>query len=153
LKKASSDIGHRIQKIITSEIMRKLAIETDINIQYVDSSSPGVGLCLWAYSNNGAILSTGTILGEKKISSETLGKTAAHIMINYIENKIPVDNYLSDQLIPLMAYVDGSSKIRVLEITSHTKTNLDLIQMFTNRKYNISESHNSFLIEIESQIP
>jgi len=132
--------------------MRKLAIETDINIQYINSLSPGVGLCLWAHSNNGSIISTGTILGEKKITSETLGRTAAHIMINYIENKIPVDNYLSDQLIPLMAYVDGSSKIRVLEITSHTKTNLDLIQMFTNRKYNISKSHNSFLIELESQI-
>jgi RNA 3'-phosphate cyclase len=150
LKKATSNIGNRIQNTITSEIKRYLGFDTDIKIQYVDSLSPGVGLCLWAHSNKGSIISSGTILGEKNISSETLGKTASQMMIKYIENQIPVDNYLSDQLIPLMAYVDGSSKIRVLEITSHTKTNLDLIQMFTNRKYHIFENEKSCLIEFES---
>ncbi len=150
LKRDGSNIGSRICNAINSEIKRKLGLETDVKIQYVDSLSPGVGLCLWTCSNNGSILSTGTILGEKKISSETLGKTAAHIMINYIENEIPVDNYLSDQLIPLMAYVDGFSRIKVLEISSHTKTNIELIQLFTNRKYHIFKNENSFIIEFGS---
>jgi RNA 3'-phosphate cyclase len=150
LKKGRTDIGNRIQKVINREISDKLGLESNITIQYVNSLSPGVGVCLWAYSDTGAIISTGTILGERKITSENLGHKAAQIIINYIENEIPVDNYLSDQLIPLMAYVDMPSKIRVLEITNHTKTNLDLIQLFSNRKYNITENQNSFIIEYES---
>ena len=150
LGKGGANIGRRIQDTIRHEIMQILGIESNIKIQHVNSLSPGVGLCLWASSDRGAIISTGTILGEKQISSEKLGQTAAHIIIKYIENEIPVDNYLSDQLIPLMAYIKGNSKIRVLEITSHTKTNLKLIELFTNRNYTIIENENSSIIEFES---
>ena len=150
LGQRGTNIGKRIQDTIRHEIMQTLGIESNIEIQYVDSLSTGVGLCLWAKSDTGAIISTGTILGEKQITSEKLGQTAAHLIIKYIKNEIPVDNYLSDQLIPLMAYIKGSSKIRVLEITSHTKTNLKLIEFFTNRTYTIVENENSFVIEFES---
>ena len=60
---------------------------------------------------------------------------------------MPVDNYLSDQLIPLMAYIKGPSQIKVLQITSHTKTNLELIKMFTKREYKIKEVKDGFLLE------
>ena len=68
-------------------------------------------------------------------------------LTKYITKNVPVDNYLSDQLIPLMAYVKGSSKIRVLQITSHTKTNLELIKLFTRREYKINQEKDGFLIE------
>jgi RNA 3'-terminal phosphate cyclase len=48
-----------------------------------------------------------------------------------------------------MAYVKEPSKIKVLEVTNHAKTNLDLIQSFTNRNYRISKKNNSYLIEYE----
>ncbi len=147
LKRSRDNVGTRIRKSIQQQIRRKLKIETDIKFHWVESTSPGVGLSLWSYSDTGAIISTGTILGEKNIRSEDLGKTAANEIIRYIENDIPVDDYLSDQLIPLMAYVKKPSKIKVRRLTNHTKTNLELIKLFTQRDYRITEEKNSFIIE------
>ena len=72
---------------------------------------------------------------------------AVNELTTYIKKNVPVDNYLSDQLIPLMAYVNGPSRIKVLQITSHTKTNLELIEMFTKREYKINRVKEGFLIE------
>lgn len=147
LRRPRDNIATRIRKSIQQHIKRTVKIETEIKYKWVDSTSPGLGLSLWAHSDTGAIISTGTILGEKKISSEKLGKLAADELIKYIRNEIPVDNYLSDQLIPLMAYSKNSSCIRVHQITNHTKTNLELVNLFSQREYHITREKNSYIIE------
>ena len=148
LRRNRDSIGTRIRKSIQQEISRKLGIETDIKFHWVESTSPGVGLSLWSCSDTGAIISTGTILGERNIRSEELGKMAADEIINYIENDIPVDNYLSDQLIPLMAYIKEPSRMKVLQLTNHTKTNLELVKLFTPKDYRVIKENSHFVIEI-----
>ncbi|MCK4384543.1 MAG: hypothetical protein KAW66_14680, partial [Candidatus Lokiarchaeota archaeon] len=147
LRRPRYNIGVKIRKSIHQKIRTNLKIPTDIKYEWVNSSSSGVGLSLWARSDSGAIISTGTLLGEKNLSSEKLGSIAANELLKYINNEIPVDNYLSDQLIPLMAYIKKPSRIKVLEITSHTKTNLELIKLFTRREYKINQEKDGFLIE------
>ncbi|MFX1346858.1 MAG: RNA 3'-terminal phosphate cyclase [Promethearchaeota archaeon] len=147
LMRNRDNIGTRIRKSIQQQLKRNLKIETNIEFVWVDSTSPGVGLSLWAQSDTGAIISTGTILGERKIRSEDLGKLAANEITKYIKDGIPVDNFLSDQLIPLMAYVKKPSKIKVQQITSHTQTNLELVKLFTPRDYNITKENNYYIIE------
>lgn len=142
-------VGERIKKSAEDQIKKKINIDVKISYKYVNSLSPGVGLTLWACSDSGAIISSGTILGEKKISSEQLGKIAANVLLKYIHNEIPIDNYLSDQLIPFMGICKEPSRIKVLEITSHTKTNLELVKRFSNRNYKISKENNSYIIELE----
>jgi len=141
------NIGERIRTTIMKHVKKHINLDSKIKITYVKSLSPGIGLSLWAYSDTGAIISSGTILGEKKITSENLGKKAANIMINYIKNEIPVDSYLSDQLIPIMAYDRRPSKIKVKEITNHTKTNLELTNLFIDRNYKITKEKNHSIIE------
>lgn len=148
LQRSRENIGTRIRKSIQQQIGRKLKFETNIKIHRVKSSSPGVGLSLWSCSDTGAIISTGTMLGERNIRSEELGKTAADEIIKYIENDIPVDNYLSDQLIPLMAYIKEPSNMKVLQLTNHTKTNLELVKLFTHKDYRVIKKNNHFVIEI-----
>jgi len=143
----SANVGERIKKSIINQLKQVVDIEVNVSYGYVDSISPGVGLSLWAQSDTGAIISTGTILGEKKLTSEQLGKRAAKELIKYLRNDIPVDNYLSDQIIPFMAFVKESSRIKVLEITNHTRTNLDLVKLFTNRNYKILKKDDYFIIE------
>ncbi|MFO8020360.1 MAG: RNA 3'-terminal phosphate cyclase [Promethearchaeia archaeon] len=140
-------IPERIKRSFHKEINKNLSIDTNISHKYVDSLSPGVGLEIWSKSDTGAIISSGTIIGEKHISSEQLGKMAAGKILQYIEHNIPVDNYLSDQLIPLMAYIDGTSKIKVQELNSHTKTNLKLLEKFVEREYHVQELDTGFIIE------
>jgi RNA 3'-terminal phosphate cyclase (ATP)/RNA 3'-terminal phosphate cyclase (GTP) len=148
LRRSRDNIGSRIRKSIQQQIRRKLKTETDIKINWVSSTSPGVGLSLWAHTNTGAIISTGTMLGERNVKSEDLGKISANEIIKYIDNNIPVDNYLSDQLIPLMAHTKESSRIKVLQITNHTKTNLELVKLFTPKDYHIIKQNGHFIIEI-----
>ncbi|NVM17915.1 MAG: RNA 3'-phosphate cyclase [Candidatus Lokiarchaeota archaeon] len=149
LRRNRDNIGSRIRKSIQQQLRRNLKCETDIKYSWVDSISPGVGVSLWAQSDTGAIISTGTFLGEKKLSSEKLGYIVAQEMLNYLQNEIPVDKYLSDQLIPLMGYVKKPSSIKVFEITSHTRTNLELIKLFTNREYKTEKHKNYHLINFQ----
>ncbi|MHA1472147.1 MAG: RNA 3'-terminal phosphate cyclase [Promethearchaeota archaeon] len=146
LRRNRDNIGTRIRKTIQQRLKRDLKVETDIKFTWVDSISPGVGVSLWAQSDTGGIISSGTILGDKKTSSEKLGNIAAQKIISYIQNEIPVDNYLSDQLIPLMAYIKEKSCIKVLEITNHTRTNLELTKRFTNKEYKIEKVKNFYKI-------
>ncbi|MFW9930940.1 MAG: RNA 3'-terminal phosphate cyclase [Candidatus Thorarchaeota archaeon] len=147
LKQNKSNIPQRIKNSVTSELKGKFAYELVLKEKWVDSLSPGVGLCLWTESNNNACISSGTILGERNLSSEQLGKIAATSILKYIKHDIPIDNYLSDQLIPLIAYINKPSKIRVLEITNHTKTNLELVKRFSKRHYEIRKEENTFFID------
>lgn len=140
-----AQVSERIKTSAERIIKEKLDIPTNIKYEYVDSLSTGVGLSLWAESNTGAIISSGTVIGEKGTPSEEVGRNAAEKIIHYIKNDIPVDNYLSDQLIPLLGYIDQPSILKVAEITSHTKTNLELISRFTPRLYKI-DTHKDFSI-------
>ena len=141
------NVSERIKKTIQIQIKRHLGIETKINFKYVNSLSPGVGLSLWAYSDTGAIISTGTVLGERNITSEDLGIIAANKLIAYIKKEIPVDNYLSDQLIPFMGFIKEPSSIKVLEFTNHTKTNLELMKLFLDRNYQVKSENTHFIID------
>lgn len=148
LRQNRNDIVERIRKSVKRHLKKHVSIETNLKHSWVISTSPGVGLSLWAESETGAIISSGTFLGERKLSSEKLGTLAADEILKYIKNDIPVDNYLSDQLIPLMAQINGPSRIKVLEITNHARTNLELIKQITNRNYLIlKDKKNHFFIE------
>ncbi|MCJ7647324.1 MAG: RNA 3'-terminal phosphate cyclase [Candidatus Lokiarchaeota archaeon] len=145
-----NNIGERIKNTIIGEIKKyHQHVNVNVNCRYVSTHSQGLGLYLWANSDTSAIISTGTILGEKQITSEQLGKLAVKELTKYIKNDIPVDKYLSDQLIPLMVYLKSSSSMKVLEITSHTQTNLDLIKKFSKRNYNIRKENVGYCIEFD----
>ncbi len=143
----SKKVCERIKKSATLRINKQLGLDVKINFKYVNSLSPGVGLTLWAYSDTNALISSGTILGERNITSEDLGIIAADKIITYIKNKIPVDNYLSDQLIPFMGFIKEPSSIKVLEVTNHTKTNLELVKLFLKRNYKVKNEKTHFIIE------
>jgi len=144
-----NNVGERIRTSVLKHLKKNLECDFKIDYNYVHSLSPGVGLSLWACSDTGAIISSGTILGERNITSEKLGELAANELLKYIQNDIPIDNYLSDQLIPFMGFIKDSSRIKVLKITSHTKTNLELIKLFLNRNYLIKEENTHFIIELQ----
>ena len=76
---------------------------------------------------------------------------AANNIIDYIKHNIPVDNYLSDQLLPIMAFTDSPSKIKVAEVTNHARTNLELIKLFTQRDYSLEQSKNYSIIKLNER--
>lgn len=139
-------VAERIQNS-ANQTLHNLGLKSELNYSYVEAYSTGVGLDLWANTDTGAIISSGTIHGEKGTSSEEVGKNAVEKLANYIHFGIPVDDYLSDQLIPLIAYLEEPSIIKVREVTNHTKTNIELLQRFTPRKCKIIKENHGFLIK------
>ncbi len=146
---ANAHVCERIKKSAERKIQQELAISSNIAYEYVDSPSTGVGLSLWAQSDTGQIISSGTVIGEKGTPSERVGRLAAERIIRYIQQEIPVDRYLSDQIIPLLGYIEAPSAIKVLEVTSHARTNLELISRFKDREYAIKDHKNFSIIQFK----
>lgn len=71
-------------------------------------------------------------LGKRNETAEETGKKVAEDMIATIEEGGCVDKYAQDQLIVFMALANGRSKIRVGEITLHTKTAIYIAERLSN---------------------
>ena len=56
LRRQRDNIAERIRKSIKQQVKRNLKIETEIKYTWVNSTSPGVGLSLWAHSDTDAII-------------------------------------------------------------------------------------------------
>ena len=111
----------------------------DIQIKYIDSLNPGVGLNIWAEFDTGVRLSSGTVLGKKGVSSEKIGRKCSSQLLKQIKSNATVDEYLSDQIIPLMYLCNQGSSIIVTEISSHMETNINLLNIFKKREYQIEK--------------
>lgn len=111
---------------------------------YVNALNPGVGLNIWAEYDSGVRVGSGTILGKRGLPSEKVGKMAVESLVKQIVSGATVDEYLADQIIPLLYLCRESCSIVVPEITSHMKTNIDILNMFKNRDYEIKELQNAY---------
>lgn len=86
-------------------------------------------------------------LGERGVSAEKVGMQAAERIYNEITSGAAVDSHLADQLIPYMALAEGSSIINSGPITSHTRTNMHVVELMTGRKF---DTENNGRISIRS---
>ncbi len=129
------------------------AINVNIDIiprvKYVNSLSPGTGLTVISHYSNGGI--TGCfVTGDRKLTSEHVGKLCAHKWKKNYEGNSTVDEYAADQLIVPMALTDGNSSILTGKITNHTKTNIDLIHKLTRSKIEVIKERGSYLINVKN---
>jgi len=125
------------------------SIKPKISILYVNAANPGSGITTWATTSTGCIISSGSIIGERGIPSEKLGKDCAKDLQKALIDSpaATVDEYTSDQLIPFLMMSNERSVIVAPELTSHAKTNLDMMRMFTTRPCNVSENGGGVVIE------
>ncbi len=119
----------------------------DLKMTYVNSLNPGVGLNIWAEFESGAVLGSGTILGKRGVSSEEVGKMAVQKLLDQIHSGATVDEFLADQLIPLLYLCKEKSTILVPKITSHMQTNIELLNLFGKRQYRIEPLGNAWKFE------
>lgn len=116
---------------------RKLPeVKINSSINYVDSLSTGSGILLVAnYSNT--ILGY-DVVGEKGRLSEKVGEEAGYGLLKHIENKVLIDSFMLDQILPYLSLVGG--KIKFLEMTEHAKTNIEVIKKFIDVKFDIKDN-------------
>ena len=129
-------------------LKKKYNIPIKITSEYQETLSTGSGITLWAIfsknkndiDENNPIRIGADALGEQGKKAEIVGEEAAIRLIKQIESKSPVDKYLADQILPLMALI-GNSKIKVSEITNHCRTNIYTIQQFMGEIFKVDEEN------------
>lgn len=103
-------------------------IETEFYSKSEDPHlSPGSGIVLWARTENDAILGSSS-LGKKGKPAEKVGEEAAESLLRQLRTGRAVDRHLTDQIVPYLALASGESKITSTELTSHTLTNVRLVE-------------------------
>jgi len=142
-------VGERIKESLiasTSNLLPR-GMVMNIKVEYTSAPSVGVGVDVWCNFSSGGILGTGTLLGERGVPSETIGKRAGQKLRQLLVSDATVDEYASDQLVPLLSLAEGPSKFKLDAISSHLQTNLDIIRSFFPREYRITPSGKCFVFE------
>jgi RNA 3'-terminal phosphate cyclase (ATP) len=122
--------------------------EVQITTNYHESHSVGVGVDIWCKYSSGAILGIGTTLGKRGVSSEKVGIIAARKLNSLLESYETVDEYASDQILPLLFVAEESSKFVIRKKTMHFLTNLELLKGFFKRDFMINKVEKGFLVQI-----
>lgn len=97
---------------------------------------PGAGITLWAETEGGAILGSSS-LGKLGKPAEQVGREAAESLIAQLKTGCAVDRHLTDQLVPYLALAEGVSEITSAELTSHTLTNIALVEQILGVKFEV----------------
>jgi RNA 3'-terminal phosphate cyclase (GTP) len=119
--------------------LKQLNVPVEIKTEYHQTLSPGTGIVLYAIFNKENIRIGADSLGERGKKSEKVGKEAADKLINEINYKAPVDEYLADNLIPFLALCKG--KIKVAKISNHTLTNIYVVEKFLGKTFKIDKKN------------
>ncbi len=127
------------------KMLQKRGIDSKIDVRYVSANNPGCGLCIWTKSSTGAILGRNE-LGERGVPAEKIGKKTAAGLLRDIDAEVTCDEYLSDQILPIMALADGVSEAIIPKVTNHVKTNAWLLKQFVPVDIEFIEEGSNFLL-------
>ena len=82
-------------------------------------------------------------LGERGKRAEDVGMQAAGHLLAELHSEACVDRHLSDQLLPYMALLPGSS-IHSSHLSDHTHSNIKVIEQFFDKKFKIEKNMISY---------
>lgn len=98
----------------------------------------GSGIVLWAETSTGCVLG-GSSMGRVNKDAAMNGREAADMIVKAFNAGACLDGHAQDQVVILMALAEGKSRVRVGEITNHTKTAIYVAEKLTNAKFCINE--------------
>lgn len=116
-----------------AEAAKKLLGNPEIKIQYHETPSIGTGIQLWAKTENSVL--GANALGQKGVPAETIGEKAVERLL---AQEGAVDEWTTDQIVPYMALTENS-QILASKISEHCKTNMEITQKFTDKKFIVED--------------
>ena len=141
-----SHISKRMKHSALKEIIKN-NMQSSIQIKETATSSPGVGITLWSESASTVLGST--VIGERGMSSEQVGKTAVDQLLEEIKLKATVDIYAIDQLLPYMAITNADSICYIKALSSHTNTAMWLLKQFFKVKFEMNKKKIPFRLMVK----
>ncbi|WP_400259841.1 RNA 3'-terminal phosphate cyclase [Candidatus Methanomassiliicoccus intestinalis] len=123
----------------------KAASGADI-IESTNGVSDGAGVFLYTeYSNT---IFGVDALGRKGLSSENVGAMGIEAMNKEISSNATLDFFAADQLLPYMCLADGTSYFRVRKLSNHLRTQMDLLTIFLEVEFKVTEIDNCLEISV-----
>lgn len=138
------------------EILGKLKLPIEERVEYYDTRCPGSQICLVAefssaaksYGGSAVAFGEGeenTVIGTNSLGklgkrAEDIGKEAALELLQEQKSEAMLDKYMADQILPYMALAPNKSQVTVSEITTHSQTNIWVIEKFLNGKFEIKNN-------------
>jgi len=144
-------ISKRMKHVIIKELLKE-NIHTLIQTDNCSAESVGVGLTLWACSDDRFLGSIG--LGEKGVPAEDIGRSAAKTLLEEIKSFATVDRYLCDQILPFCCFSSDASQYQVRVMSSHATTNHTIVNLFQlpNKCYVVSLDEGGFRVMFNNDI-
>lgn len=129
----------------TLNLLTMLDVPIDIRPVRTRSDSTGAGIFLAAEfaAGRGGV----GAIGRKGLPSEVVAEQAVSQLLAYLDSMAAVDAHLADQLVLPLAVAVGDSVLHVPAITTHLRTNVDVVSAFTRRTITIDDSRKRVLFE------
>ncbi|APH39451.1 RNA 3'-terminal phosphate cyclase [Methanohalophilus halophilus] len=142
-----ADVSAREVDAIQDYLAQRYDVRINIDAQYSPSYSTGSGVTLWAVFEN-CIIGMDS-LGERGVRAEYVGIVAAENLSRCINAGATVDEFMCDQVIPYMALATGQSRFKVKSVTSHARTNMDIVQRFLKVKFSVLKEQNLWAVLVQ----
>jgi len=144
-------IPKRIKNIILKQVL-KYDLKVSIDVSRCSSLSPGVGVTSWSENENTVVGSS--VLGEKGVSSETVGNKAADRILDEIKSGSSFDVYSFDQIVPYLAIATtyGNSKFYIRKVSGHAETNIWLVKHFFDCKFDLTKKEKNIQVKVFKKI-
>ena len=104
-------------------------------VKYVDTFSVGSSITIASKFENCFL--GASALGERNKKAEDVGKEAALLLQKQLDSSATLDEWMSDQILPFLALVNGKSEFIAPELTKHAETNMWVIKKFLNVDFKI----------------
>ena len=131
------DIAAR--ELLTARQFLSWPEESFVVRQLPEELGPGNVLMLEAAFEHATEIVTG--FGRLGLSAESLAKTAAQRMAGYLASPAFAGPYLADQLLLPFALAGGGA-FTTVKPSQHTRTAIDIIALFTGRRFEITHQAN-----------
>ncbi len=127
------------QAMSAKEVLAERGYDAQIFTESSQYESTGSEITLWCPGMGGSSL------GEKGKPAEEVGREAARYLLNELRSGASTDVHLADQLIPYMALADGKCSLTTRLLTSHTRTNIGVVERFLDVKFKTEKSDFVFI--------
>jgi RNA 3'-terminal phosphate cyclase (ATP) len=80
------------------------------------------------------------VLGRQGMPSEVVAEKAVTALLSFHDTGAAVDEHLADQLVIPLALAEGKSVLAVEAVTSHLRTNIEVVRRFVDRPITVDEA-------------
>jgi len=112
--------------------------QSDMEVDIGELPSPSVGTVVLLIVETETGVAGFSALGERGKPAERVADEAVDAFAAHWRTDAPVDPHLADQLVLLMALAKGESVIRTSALTSHTATQIWLVEQFLPVRFEVA---------------